>query len=214
MWKKTWLLEAFHRDTRREGEPNKQHKSTRNIQTFHTNPTMSEEGEWRRVCEERWLQKTNFNHPTRLGRLQARSGYIRRRDRPGDPGILHTGLRIPGGSAPDTGRMGAGYRLPVADFPPSDARFAPSNFHFLALRIHIPVSKFHYRVSGLQFHFSNLHFHIFGIIFVIDFHEILDFLINSENHRNAYIYKAFGRVQHFRNLTFSFKIQSPFQAFC
>ena len=36
------------RDPRGGPEPNKQHKSTRNIQTFHTNPTMREEGE----CEE------------------------------------------------------------------------------------------------------------------------------------------------------------------
>ena len=98
-----------------KGNPTNNTKSTRNIQTFHTNPTMSEEGEceegeWRRVSVKRWLQKTNFNHPTRLGRLQARSGYIWAQDRPGYPVKWRKALRTPvlhGGSGVPRGILRA-----------------------------------------------------------------------------------------------------------
>ena len=122
---------AKTRETPSSVEPNKQHKSTRNIQTFHTNPTMSEEGEceegeWRRVSEERWLQKTNFNHLTRLGRLQARSGYIGPMVPPGLPAKRRRSLRILPGRGPAPG-------------------FWDIAFHF-----HAPTSRLHASVSSFD----------------------------------------------------------------
>ena len=92
-----------------------------------------------------------------------------------DPGIWHTGLRIQGGSAPDTGRMGTGYQLPVADFPPSDARFAPSNFHFPAFGsiLLISVTVFGllvtiwWQISALSSVFGPILASIFALIFEV-----------------------------------------------
>ena len=121
MWKKRSEKRGWgHETPESPGGPwaqQTQQKSTRYIQTFHTNPTMSEEGdceegEWRKVSEERWLQKTNFNHLPRLGRLQARSGYIWTTSSPGfvgrPAGYLALGTRICG---PGTGDMTLGPKL-------------------------------------------------------------------------------------------------------
>ena len=111
------------------GAQQTQQKSTRYTQTFHTNPTMSEEGEceegeWSRVSVKRWLQKTNFNHPTRLGRLQARSGYIGPKGPSRYPGFRHTKLRI----------LASGHNFSIVElhFQASSLYFPPSDLHFLA----------------------------------------------------------------------------------
>ena len=85
-------------------------------------------------------------------------------------------------------------RTPAPGYISRDDHFSAFGLHFLASgnhlsvsRLHLPISTLHFPVSGLQFQFFTLHFHISGVIFVRDFHGILDFVMISENHRNAYI---------------------------
>ena len=98
MWKKSRknmvLTDALPANPGRPLSPTNTTKSTRYIQTFHTNPTMSEEGEWRRVCEERWLQTSNTPRaPSGPERIYLKSVFSGLRGKPVEGPRLHYPLR-------------------------------------------------------------------------------------------------------------------------
>ena len=98
MWEKAWVLDAPRGMPEPTPEPNKHNKSQ---QETHKPSTQTQQ--WaKKVSEEGCVKKGESKPLTRLGRLQARSGYIGAKGRSGYPAKRGTKLGILGGFSTGT----------------------------------------------------------------------------------------------------------------
>ena len=124
-------------------------QQTTQINKIHTNLPHKPNNERRR-----WVKKGESKPLTRLGRLQARSGYIGAKDFP-----------VFGNMALDPGGTCSGWW-------PVDHRIKAPSLHFPASGLHFPVSSFLFLVTGVHSLAPVIHCPAFGR-FLIDFGCIL-----------------------------------------